>query len=180
MLIKEYRIPLPLTVEEYRIAQLYMIQVGCEPRDSNKPGLTLSHIALQKKSREESSGEGSGVEIIVNEPYTDGPGGNGQYTHKIFHVGSHLPGIRFKFMSCTFDYYSYFTAGWLKALLPKSAFIVEEKAWNAYPYTRTRYTCPFVEKFSLDIETVYKEDPGELDNVFLLKGSELNERAVGA
>ena len=25
MLIKEYRIPLPLTVEEYRIAQLYMI-----------------------------------------------------------------------------------------------------------------------------------------------------------
>jgi hypothetical protein len=28
MLIKEYRIPLPLSVEEYRIAQLYMIQVG--------------------------------------------------------------------------------------------------------------------------------------------------------
>lgn len=27
MLIKEYRIPLPLTVEEYKIAQLYMIQV---------------------------------------------------------------------------------------------------------------------------------------------------------
>ena len=28
MLVKEYRILLPLTVEEYRIAQLYMIQVG--------------------------------------------------------------------------------------------------------------------------------------------------------
>ena len=27
MLLKEYRILLPLTVEEYRIAQLYMIQV---------------------------------------------------------------------------------------------------------------------------------------------------------
>ena len=27
MLTKEYRIPMPLTVEEYRIAQLYMIQV---------------------------------------------------------------------------------------------------------------------------------------------------------
>ncbi len=67
----------------------------------------------------------------------------------------------------------------MKALLPKSAFIVEEKAWNAYPYTRTRYTCPFVEKFSLDIETVYKEDPGDIGNVFQLKGSELNERAVG-
>lgn len=28
MLIKEYRIPLPLTVEEYKIAQLYMIAVS--------------------------------------------------------------------------------------------------------------------------------------------------------
>jgi hypothetical protein len=28
MLIKEYRIPMPMSVEEYRIAQLYMIQVG--------------------------------------------------------------------------------------------------------------------------------------------------------
>lgn len=31
MLIKEYRIPLPLTVEEYRIAQLYMIAVSINP-----------------------------------------------------------------------------------------------------------------------------------------------------
>lgn len=48
----------------------------------------------QKKSRQESHGEGSGVEILVNEPYTDGPGpeGKGQYTRKVYHVGSHLPG----------------------------------------------------------------------------------------
>jgi hypothetical protein len=30
MLIKEYRIPVPMTVDEYRIAQLYMIVVGDE------------------------------------------------------------------------------------------------------------------------------------------------------
>jgi len=48
---------------------------------------------VQKKSREESSGSGSGVEILVNEPYTDGPGGTGQYTQKIYHIGSHLPGM---------------------------------------------------------------------------------------
>nr|CAG4640614.1 EOG090X00NX [Eulimnadia texana] len=113
----------------------------------------------EKKSREESRGEGSGVEIIVNEPYYDGPGGKGQYTRKIYHIGSHLP-------------------GWLKGLLPKSALIVEEEAWNAYPYTRTRYTCPFIEKFSLDIETVYKEDVGQQENVFSLNSSELRERIV--
>lgn len=31
MLIKEYRIPMPMSVEEYRIAQLYMIQVSLFP-----------------------------------------------------------------------------------------------------------------------------------------------------
>ncbi|CAG0925023.1 unnamed protein product, partial [Notodromas monacha] len=142
MLIKEYRIPLPLTVSEYKIAQLYMIA---------------------KKSRDESKGAGSGVEIMVNEPYTDGPGpnGTGQYTRKIYHIGSHLP-------------------GWLKSLMPKSALIVEEEAWNAYPYTKTKYKCPFVERFTLEIETYYFNDDGSQENVFNLSRSELRERAVGS
>ncbi|KAJ8934898.1 hypothetical protein NQ318_002652 [Aromia moschata] len=138
MLIKEYRIPLPFTVEEYKIAQLYMIA---------------------KKSREESSGAGSGVEILVNEPYWDGPGGQGQYTRKIYHIGSRLP-------------------GWIKGILPKTALMAEEEAWNAYPYTKTRYTCPFVEKFSLEIETYYYPDNGHQENVFQLTGSDLRNRIV--
>ncbi|XP_062814691.1 membrane-associated phosphatidylinositol transfer protein 2 isoform X4 [Anolis carolinensis] len=132
MLIKEYRIPLPMSVEEYRIAQLYMIQ---------------------KKSREETCGEGSGVEILENRPYTDGPGGNGQYTHKVYHIGMHIP-------------------SWFRSILPKAALRVEEESWNAYPYTRTRYTCPFVEKFSIDIETYYIADSGEQANVFNLSPAE--------
>nr|XP_008161751.1 membrane-associated phosphatidylinositol transfer protein 2 isoform X13 [Chrysemys picta bellii] len=132
MLIKEYRIPIPMSVEEYRIAQLYMIQ---------------------KKSREETCGEGSGVEILENRPYTDGPGGIGQYTHKVYHIGMHIP-------------------SWFRSILPKAALRVEEESWNAYPYTRTRYTCPFVEKFSIDIETYYKADPGDHVNVFNLSPAE--------
>lgn len=121
-----------MSVEEYRIAQLYMIQ---------------------KKSREETCGEGSGVEILENRPYMDGPGGNGQYTHKVYHIGMHIP-------------------SWFRSILPKAALRVEEESWNAYPYTRTRYTCPFVEKFSIDIETYYKTDPGEHVNVFNLSPAE--------
>uniref|UniRef100_A0A8C6Q2F8 Phosphatidylinositol transfer protein membrane associated 2 n=1 Tax=Nothobranchius furzeri TaxID=105023 RepID=A0A8C6Q2F8_NOTFU len=134
MLIKEYHIPMPMSVEEYRIAQLYMIQ---------------------KKSREESCGEGSGVEILENKPYTDGPGGTGQYTHKVYHIGMHIP-------------------SWFRSILPKAALRVEEESWNAYPYTRTRYwllyenyfggdlkqwrkTFSFVEKFCLTYKA--EEDP---------------------
>ncbi|XP_063346261.1 membrane-associated phosphatidylinositol transfer protein 2-like isoform X1 [Pelmatolapia mariae] len=138
MLIKEYRIPMPMSVEEYRIAQLYMIQ---------------------KKSREESCGEGSGVEILENKPYTDGPGGTGQYTHKVYHIGMHIP-------------------SWFRSILPKAALRVEEESWNAYPYTRTRYTCPFVEKFSIDIETYYKPDTGNQADVFNMSAAEKRQRTI--
>lgn len=124
-----------MTVEEYRIAQLYMIQ---------------------KKSRNETYGEGSGVEILENRPYTDGPGGSGQYTHKVYHVGMHIP-------------------GWFRSILPKAALRVVEESWNAYPYTRTRFTCPFVEKFSIDIETFYKTDAGDSLDVFSLSPVEKSQ-----
>ncbi|KAI4472073.1 phosphatidylinositol transfer protein [Holotrichia oblita] len=56
--------------------------------------------------------------------------------------------------------------------------MVEEEAWNAYPYTKTRYTCPFVEKFYLEIETFYFADNGHQENVFQLTGSDLRNRIV--
>ena len=139
MLIKEYRIPLPMSVEEYRIAQLYMIA---------------------KKSKEESKGAESGVEILINEPYTDGPGGKaGQYTKKLYHIGSHLP-------------------TWVRSILPTTALVVEEEAWNAYPYAKTRWKCPLVEKLLLDCETYYTPDGGHQENIFQLNEEEKRDRVV--
>uniref|UniRef100_A0A8C7P3L9 Phosphatidylinositol transfer protein membrane associated 2 n=1 Tax=Oncorhynchus mykiss TaxID=8022 RepID=A0A8C7P3L9_ONCMY len=113
---------------------------------------------IQKKSREESCGEGSGVEILENKPYEDGPGGSGQYTHKVYHIGKHIP-------------------SWFCSILPQAALRVEEESWNAYPYTRTRYTCPFVEKFSIDIETYYKPDTGTQE-CFNLSSADKRARTV--
>lgn len=70
-------------------------------------------------------------------------------------------------------------SGWLKSLIPKSALSVEEEAWNAYPYTKTRFTCPFVEKFSIEVETYYYNDGGSQENVFNLSKSEMKQREVG-
>ncbi|KAG8597583.1 hypothetical protein GDO81_002329 [Engystomops pustulosus] len=67
---------------------------------------------------------------------------------------------------------------WFRSILPKAALRVEEESWNAYPYTRTRYTCPFVEKFSIDIETFYKSDSGELANVFNLSPAEKRQTVL--
>ena len=41
------------------------------------------------------------------------------------------------------------------------------------------YTCPFVEKFSIDIETYYKPDTGIKEDVFNLSSSDKRERTVG-
>ncbi|XP_016106628.1 cytoplasmic phosphatidylinositol transfer protein 1-like [Sinocyclocheilus grahami] len=60
MLLKEYRICMPLTVEEYRIGQLYMIS----------------------KHSHEQSERGEGVEVVQNEPYEDPNYGPGQFTEK--------------------------------------------------------------------------------------------------
>eukprot|EP00124_Ichthyophonus_hoferi_P003485 Ihof_evm2s304 gene=Ihof_evmTU2s304 len=142
---------MPLSVEEYRVAQRYMIA---------------------KKSLEVTSMGDGGVEFVENKPYTEGPGGSGQYTKKIYHIGSRLP-------------------SWMQSVLPKTALSVSsllrkeeengvyEEAWNSYPYTLTKYKIPLVEKFTLEIETVYKPDNGNAhENIFNLKGSELSNRKI--
>jgi len=137
MLIKEYRIPLPLSIDEYKRGQLYMIA---------------------KYTRENCSGADF-VEIKENHPYDD-ENGQGQYTYKIIHLDSHIP-------------------SWLKIIVPASALEVHEKAWNAYPYSKTVYSCPFFgERFSLTIETKYLPDEGQTENALDLNAATLKERQI--
>ncbi|NXM63323.1 PITC1 protein, partial [Illadopsis cleaveri] len=69
MLVKEYRICMPLTTEEYRVGQLYTIS---------------------KHSHQESE-KGEGVEVVKNEPHEDPVHGPGQFTEKRVHLSSKLP-----------------------------------------------------------------------------------------
>ncbi|XP_023282207.1 cytoplasmic phosphatidylinositol transfer protein 1-like [Seriola lalandi dorsalis] len=69
MLMKEYRICMPLTVDEYRIGQLYMIS----------------------KHSCEQSGGGEGVEVVRNELDVHPQHGPGQLTEKRIYLSSKLP-----------------------------------------------------------------------------------------
>ena len=76
--IREYRVTLPLSVDEYRIGQLY---------------------GVAEASKKETGG-GEGVEIIINEPREEvipgeasGKVMKSQYTHKILHLESKMPAI---------------------------------------------------------------------------------------
>ena len=74
--IQEYRITLPMSVEDYRIGQLY---------------------SVAEASKKETGG-GEGVEIIVNEPFEGAIPGErtgavfkGQFTHKVIYLAGKVP-----------------------------------------------------------------------------------------
>ncbi|XP_014367265.2 cytoplasmic phosphatidylinositol transfer protein 1 [Papilio machaon] len=136
VLIKEYRICMPMTVEEYRIGQLYMIA----------------------RHSYEQSNNGEGVEVIANEEVNDEANGTGQFTEKRIHLSSHLP-------------------YWIQSFLPK-IFYITEKAWNYYPYTITEYTCSFIPKFSISIQTRYEDNNGTSENCLGLTSEECESRQI--
>uniref|UniRef100_A0A671MDL1 Phosphatidylinositol transfer protein beta isoform n=1 Tax=Sinocyclocheilus anshuiensis TaxID=1608454 RepID=A0A671MDL1_9TELE len=129
VLIKEYRVVLPCSVEEYQVGQLF---------------------SVAEASKNETGG-GEGIEVLKNEPY-EKEGEKGQYTHKIYHLKSKVPGF-------------------VKMIAPEGALVFHEKAWNAYPYCRTSELETFSsneymkDDFMIKIETWHKPDTGSLENV---------------
>jgi len=142
-----------MTAEEYQVAQLY---------------------SVAEASKNETGG-GEGIEVITNEPFDENPNlqpqkqlcadglnyTKGQYTHKIYHLASKVPGF-------------------IRMLAPKGSLEIHEKAWNAYPYCRTEISNPDYMKdgFEIKIETMHKDDNGMSENVHDLPPKELKEREV--
>ena len=145
MLITEFRIILPMNVEEYQIAQLY----------------STAKISKQ------NTGGGEGVEVLVNEPFERpmseaflGKYNSGQYTKKIYHFATRVP-------------------GWVRLLFSDSSLSVHEEAWNAYPYCRTILKNSYMkENMIIDISTLHLSDRGESENVHQLTADELDKRNV--
>ncbi|XP_071537192.1 phosphatidylinositol transfer protein alpha isoform-like [Panulirus ornatus] len=133
MLIKEFRVILPLTLEEYHLGQLY---------------------GVAEASKNETGG-GEGIQILTNEPFTDlqfhdGAFTSGQYTHKIFHLKKKVPAF-------------------IRLVAPEGALQIHEKSWNAYPYSKTIYSSPFMkEDFLISIETLHVPDRGTSENIHRL------------
>lgn len=102
--------------------------------------------AVAEASKNETGG-GEGVEVLENKPYENDDGEKGQFTHKIYHLKSKVPGI-------------------IRTIAPKGSLEVHEKAWNAYPYCKTVLTNVYMkDNFEIKIETWHKPDMGDQNNV---------------
>ncbi|OPJ74905.1 tetratricopeptide repeat protein 28 isoform C [Patagioenas fasciata monilis] len=118
------RVVLPCSVQEYQVGQLY---------------------SVAEASKNETGG-GEGIQVLKNEPY-EKDGEKGQYTHKIYHLKSKVPGF-------------------VRMIAPEGSLVFHEKAWNAYPYCRTIVTNEYMkDDFFIKIETWHKPDLGTSENV---------------
>ncbi|XP_061633742.1 cytoplasmic phosphatidylinositol transfer protein 1b isoform X2 [Phyllopteryx taeniolatus] len=115
MLMKEYRICMPLTVDEYRIGQLYMIS----------------------KHSCEQSGSGEGVEVVRNEPDNHPEHGPGQVTEKQIYLSSKLPAWakvfapRFFYVTeKAWNFYPYTITEYSLSFLPKFSIRIETRFEN--------------------------------------------------
>ena len=116
--------------------------------------------ASRLQTEEGKGGDGSGVDVLVNRPYEDEEMGKGQYTEKIYHLGSHVPGF-------------------LRKIMPKTALLMEEKAWNGYPHCKTVLSSPyFGEKVKFVIETMHLPGGPTEENALKLGADILDKREV--
>ncbi|KAG7265239.1 hypothetical protein CRUP_007783 [Coryphaenoides rupestris] len=146
MLIKEYRIPMPMSVEEYRIAQLYMIQVAVTRGNQEVTSCILPTKAAHG---------GDLWRLEVWEVLTVEAGG-------LWGLGGVDSG------------------GWRSVVAEVwEVLTVEAGGLGGVDSGGWRYTCPFVEKFSIDIETYYKPDTGNQLDVFNMAAVEKRQRTLG-
>ncbi|KAM3965196.1 LOW QUALITY PROTEIN: cytoplasmic phosphatidylinositol transfer protein 1 [Aphomia sociella] len=171
VLTYEYRICMPMEVKEYQIGQLYMIA---------------------RHSFEQSS-NGEGVEVVANEEVHDETNGPGQFTEKRIHLSSHLPywlqSLIPKIFYVTekaWNYYPYTITGnifvliyWINLFL-KFAFIKVTNFSFFFMFTNwaLEYTCSFLPKFSISIQTRYEDNNGTTENCLGLTPEELEQRKV--
>ncbi|EAY21809.1 Phosphatidylinositol transfer protein [Trichomonas vaginalis G3] len=140
MKIYEYRVILPTNVPQYQIGNLYM----CAQRTR------------------ETQGGGEGIEILKNEPYQEGEE-KGQYTHKVMHFKSKVPGA-------------------IRWAIPDKYLHIDEKSHNSYPHFHTLYEQKGMGKdFYLLVESqhmVYDREKGVPDNALNLTPEELKQRQI--
>jgi singapore isolate B (sub-type 7) whole genome shotgun sequence assembly, scaffold_6 len=142
-MIVEFRIPLPIQVSDFEIAQLFMIT----------------------KLQENVTGGGEGVIILKNEPFYFGMSVNPRFDNTDGHMGiSPVSGITVPKAKGQYTLKHYLLASMfpsvVKAVLPKDALYLVEEAWNCHPYCMTVMTNGYFAKdrFRVTVESRYVDE----------------------
>jgi len=140
MKIVEFRVIVPVDVNQYSIGNLYM---------------NMQYAKDEKKGNE-------GIEIKENKPY-ERDNEKGQYTYKIYHIKSQIPGF-------------------IRWAVPDKYLHFHEVSYNSYPHYDTQFTVPGMGKdFVLKLESQHLDYTSGMeipDNCLSLTQEELAERKI--
>lgn len=152
-MLHEFRIPLPLTVAEFHVGQLYMTAEASKSATAGAEGV----VWLKNEPYDNTDGH-LGTSPITNTPI---PRNRGQYTLKQLHFASKLPAV-------------------LRALAPAKATYLIEEAWNAYPHCVTVLVSAYLAPTTLRIEVESMHVDGDIDaeNAVRMPPAELKRRVV--
>ncbi|CRH01581.1 phosphatidylinositol transfer protein, putative [Plasmodium relictum] len=126
MKLVEFRLAMPLTLEEYKLCQLYLVaKASLEDSEKNLNSL--------EKNENESK---KGIVILKNESYINDNGLPGQYTYKRINLLNKLP-------------------KWLLNFIDAKYCILDEKSWNSYPYLKTVYESSGFPKAKIQVESAH-------------------------
>ena len=172
-LVFEYRIPMPLSVEEQHVGLRFMVMEGMYRYVVEK------FTRIHKMHRE--TGGGAGTLFLENLPYSlqdypevcqdhqfgeDSENKEGVYTYKTHHPGNRLPWF-------------------VEAFFPKDKLVMHEETWNSHPFFLAIFTLPefFGPKFCTTVKSkiITTEPKGKLEveeNTFCLSPEDLEKRKM--
>ncbi|KAG6432831.1 hypothetical protein SASPL_104419 [Salvia splendens] len=142
------RIVMPLSVEEFQVAQMYMVM----------------------KMQQQNTNSTEGVEVLENKPFEDEEIGKGQYTLKIYRLQSKAPAWLSKFAPA--DALVMQEEAW-NAYPRRSSWILIIVFW-----VFDVFQCLYFTRFILTIETIHAADCGLSENVHGLTKEQLATRQV--
>ncbi|ETW40653.1 hypothetical protein PFNF135_04959 [Plasmodium falciparum NF135/5.C10] len=152
MKIVEFRLAMPLTIEEYKVCQLYFVaKASLEDAENN--------INSNCEKGDENNDSKKGIVILKNESYINEDGTCGQYTYKRINLINKLP-------------------KWLLNFIDPKYCIIDEKSWNAYPYLKTVYESSGFPKAKIQVESAHFNGYDTEENALNLSEEALSLRKV--
>ncbi|XP_040969021.1 phosphatidylinositol transfer protein 1 [Gossypium hirsutum] len=172
--VKEFRIVMPMSLEEYRVAQTFMVL----------------------KMQQQSTNEAEGVEVLENKGFEDDVYGKGQYTSKLYRLQSKAPSWlttlapkdalimqeeswnaypRCKQVYNVVFFYFPLIARVHCIIVLTFVILLLCTKWISY---FSVIKCPYFAKLSVTIETIHLEDNGKSENVHGLNKEQLAARQV--
>ncbi|KMZ85303.1 phosphatidylinositol transfer domain-containing protein [Plasmodium vivax Brazil I] len=149
MKLIEFRLAMPLTMEEYKICQQYLLAKVSHEDTEN----TIHGVGHNKKT------DGRSLVLFKKGTYDDENGEPGDYTFKRMNLVNKIP-------------------KWLLNFVDPKYCLIDEKSWNSYPYLKTVYEATGFPKAQVQVESTHHIGYNTEDNAFNISDEQLAQRKV--